>query len=276
MRLERNPLDTDTWGGQRGTGEEGRGKPYPYRGPLRLPSDSPRIGGRGPPISRHWTSCAWAVFRKDLQVELRTRYALGAILLFAVTTLMAVSAALSAAVVKSEVKAALLWIVLLFAALSGLARVFVREEEAGTAASTAAIRPRYSGLRGKMALQRGPGVCGRGRQRAAVLVVLPPQSVNFGLLFGVLLLGGLGLSGAATFVAALVAQAGTGKSALFFIVAFPILLPLLLIAVQCTSGAFDGLAIHQTRSRSDLAELAVYGLVMTTASFTLFGYVWHD
>ena len=36
--------------------------------------------------TNHWIICAWAVFRKDLQVELRTRYALGAVLLFAVTT----------------------------------------------------------------------------------------------------------------------------------------------------------------------------------------------
>ncbi len=209
-------------------------------------------------------------------MELRTRYALGAVLLFAVTTLMAVSAALSAAVVKSEVKAALLWIVLLFAALSGLARVFVREEEAGTAPLLRLSAPATAVYAGKWLFNAALVFAVEAVSVPLFLVVLPPLSVNFGLLFGVLLLGGLGLSGAATFVAALVAQAGTGKSALFFIVAFPILLPLLLIAVQCTSGAFDGLALHEARSRSDLAELAVYGLVMTTASFTLFGYVWHD
>ena len=108
------------------------------------------------------------------------------------------------------------------------------------------------------------------------LVVLPPPVVNFGLLFGVLFLGGLGLAGAATFVAALIAQTSSGKSALFFVVAFPILLPLLLIAVQGTVGAFDALPTHEARARGDIGMLAIYGLVTTTASFLLFEYIWHD
>ena len=224
----------------------------------------------------HWITCVGAVFRKDLQVELRTRYALGAVLLFAVTTLIAVSAALSAATVKSEVKAALLWIVLLFAALSGLSRVFVREEEAGTAPLLRLTAPATAVYAGKWLFNIALVFAVELVSVPLFLVVLPPNVVNFGLLFGVLFLGGIGLAGASTFVAALIAQASSGKSALFFIVAFPILLPLLLIAVQGTVGAFDAIAVHGARSRSDLGELAIYSLVMTTASFLLFEYVWHD
>ena len=216
------------------------------------------------------------MFRKDLQVELRTRYALGAVLLFAVTTLIAVSAALSSATVKSEVKAALLWIVLLFAALSGLARVFVREEEAGTAPLLRLYAPAAAVYAGKWLFNIALVFSVESVSVPLFLVVLPPSVVNFGLLLGVLLLGGIGLSGAATFVAALISQASSGKSALFFVVAFPILLPLLLIAVQGTIGAFDGLPSHAAKSRIDLEMLAVYSLVMTTASFLLFEYVWND
>lgn len=227
-------------------------------------------------IANHWITCAWAVFRKDLQVELRTRYALGAVLLFAVTTLIAVSAALSSTMVHSEVKAALLWIVLLFAALSGLARVFVREEEAGTAPLLRLLAPATAVYAGKWLFNIALVFAVEVVSVPLFLIVLPPAVVNFDLLFGVLLLGGVGLAGASTFVAALIAQASSGKSALFFIVAFPILLPLLLIAVQGTVGAFDAVATHQAHSRADLGMLAVYGLVMTTASFLLFEYIWHD
>ena len=228
----------------------------------------------------HWVACAWAVFRKDLQVELRTKYALGAVLLFAVTTLIAVSAALSTATVHSEVKAALLWIVLLFAALSGLARVFVREEEAGTAPLLRLYAPATAVYAGKWLGNIALVFAVELVSVPLFLVVLPvsrdPSGVNFGLLFGVLSLGGMGLSGAATFVAALISQASSGKSSLFFVVAFPILLPLLLIAVQGTIGAFDGLPSHLAKSHVDLEMLAVYGVVMTTASFLLFEYVWND
>lgn len=224
----------------------------------------------------YWLICAWTIFRKDLQVELRTRYALGAVLLFAITTLIAVSAALGAASVKSDVKAALLWIVLLFAALSGLARVFVREEEAGTAPLLRLSAPATAVYAGKWLFNIALVFAVEAVSVPLFLIVLPPAVVNFGLLIGVLFLGGIGLAGASTFVAALIAQASSGKSALFFIVAFPVLLPLLLIAVQGTIGAFDGVAVHHAQSRSDLGLLTTYGLVMTTASFLLFEYIWHD
>ena len=220
--------------------------------------------------------CTYTVFRKDLQVELRTKYAVGATLLFAVSTLIAVSAALSTATVKSEVKAALLWIILLFAALSGLARVFVREEEAGTAPLLKLYAPPTAVYAGKWLFNCALVFAVETVSVPLFLLVLPLESVNFGLLFGVLVLGGLGLSGASTFVAALISSASSGKSALFFVVAFPILLPLLLIAVQGTIGAFDSLPSHLIKARGDIGMLAIYSLVMTTASFLLFEYVWNE
>lgn len=209
-------------------------------------------------------------------MELRTRYALGAVLLFAITTLIAVSAALSSATVKSEVKAALLWIILLFAALSGLARVFVREEEAGTAPLLRLSAPATAVYAGKLLFNVALVFAVECVSVPLFLVVLPPVTVNFGLLLGVLLLGGIGLASSSTFVAALIAQASSGKSALFFIVAFPILLPLVLIAVQATVGAFDAIDMHHVRAQADLGLLALYSLVMTTTSFLLFEYIWHD
>lgn len=207
---------------------------------------------------------------------MRTKYAVGATLLFAVSTLIAVSAALSTATTKSEVKAALLWIILLFAALSGLARVFVREEEAGTAPLLKLYAPPTAVYAGKWLFNCALVFLVEAVSVSLFLLVLPLEFVNFGLLFGVLFLGGLGLAGASTFVAALISQASSGKSALFFVVAFPILLPLLLIAVQGTIGAFDGLPSHGAKSRADIEMLAIYSLVMTTASFLLFEYVWND
>ena len=209
-------------------------------------------------------------------METRTKYAVGATLLFAISTLIAVSAALSTATVKSEVKAALLWIILLFAALSGLARVFVREEEAGTAPLLKLYAPPTAVYAGKWLFNCALVFLVEAVSVSLFLLVLPLDFVNFGLLFGVLLLGGLGLSGASTFVAALISQASSGKSALFFVVAFPVLLPLLLIAVQGTIGAFDGLPSHLAHSRADVEMLAIYSLVMTTASFVLFEYIWND
>lgn len=227
-------------------------------------------------IEPGWGRCAWAVFCKDAQVEWRTRYALGATLLFAVTTLTAVSAAVSGSPVHSEVKAALLWVVLLFAALSGLARTFVREEEVGTAHALRLSAPATAVYGGKWLFNLALMFSVEGVGVPLFLVVLPPQTVNYSLFLGVLILGGVGLTAASTFVAALIAQAPLGKSTLFFVVAFPVLMPMLLLAVQGTVGAFSDLPMYQVRAGEDLKLLAAYGVVMTTAAFLLFKTVWQE
>jgi heme exporter protein B len=227
------------------------------------------------PVHR-WVWAAWLIFRKDVQVELRTRHAVGAVALFAVTTLVAVSGAVSGVGVRSDVKAALLWIILLFAALSGLARAFVREEEAGTASALRLASPATAVFAGKWLFNAALVLVVELVGVPLFLLVLPPDAVRFGLLISILLLGGLGLSGAATFVAALIAQAGSGKSALFFIVAFPVLMPLLLIVTQATKGAFDAVPTDYVRALGDLRVLASYAIIMTTAAFMLFGAIWND
>jgi heme exporter protein B len=228
------------------------------------------------PKAAHWLRAAGLIFRKDVQTELRTRQAVGTVALFAVTTLVAVSSAVSSVGVKSDVKAALLWIILLFAALSGLSRAFVREEEAGTAPALRLAAPATAVYAGKWLFNAALVLVVELVAVPLFVLVLPPESVNVSLLVAVLLLGGLALSGAATFVAALIAQAGSGKSALFFIVAFPVLMPLLLTVTQATVGAFDTLPAHHARSLGDLRILTSYALVTTTAAFLLFPVIWHD
>ncbi|MCD4692288.1 MAG: hypothetical protein K8R79_05200, partial [Calditrichales bacterium] len=63
---------------------------------------------------------AYLIFKKDLQQEFKTRYAVNAILLFAVVTLTAVSFSMGAYTASREVLAALLWIILFFSSMSGL------------------------------------------------------------------------------------------------------------------------------------------------------------
>ena len=76
------------------------------------------------------------MFVKDWRSELRTRFALNTLGLFALTTLVVVSFALGpigASPLAPAVLPAVLWIILLFAATAGLPRLFVAEEETHTA-----------------------------------------------------------------------------------------------------------------------------------------------
>ncbi|MGO8673510.1 MAG: heme exporter protein CcmB [Capsulimonadaceae bacterium] len=223
-----------------------------------------------------WCKCAREIFLKDVRVELRTRYALGSVALFSITTVVMVSAALSAAPVKSEVKAALIWIILVFAALSGLARPFVREEEAGTAGALRLAAPATAVYAGKLLFNLAIVIAVEAVTVPLIAVFMPMQTVNVPLFVATLAAGGVGLACSTTFIAAIIAQTASGKSALFSIVSFPVLLPLLLAAVQGTSGTFVAIESFRQRALADIGVLLVYAVIVTTASFMLFEYVWHD
>lgn len=216
------------------------------------------------------------MFVKDVRTELRTRYALGTVALFAITTLVMVSAALSTAVPRADVSAAMLWVILLFAALSGLARVFIREEEMGTANGLRLGAPATAVYAGKLLFNLALVATVEAISIPLFLALLPVKIWNPGLFAGVLIVGAVALAAAATFIAALISQASSGKAALFTVVAFPVLLPLLFLCVQATYGAFNPITSYQTRGASNVGMMGIYAVVMTTASFLLFEYVWHD
>ena len=79
---------------------------------------------------------AIAIWVRDLRGEFRTRYAVNAIVLFAVTSLIAVSFSIGSYRIDEAERpflyAVLLWIILMFSALSGLSRSFVKEQESRT------------------------------------------------------------------------------------------------------------------------------------------------
>jgi heme exporter protein B len=220
-----------------------------------------------------WWGQAVAVFVKDWRAELRTRHALHTLLLFAVTTLVTVSLALGPAGVNSSergaVLPALLWVILLFAAAAGLPRGFVQEEETHTATA--------------LRLAATPSAVFCGKALYAVTLLLGVEALLVPLYLAVMQLsvaapvlfvtaltaGGFGLAVGSTLLAAIVAQA-QGRGALFPILAFPVLLPLLLLAVELTRGGVTG-----TVGAGVLANLLLYDGAITVAGLMLFPLVWN-
>lgn len=217
-----------------------------------------------------WAREALAVLVKDLRSELRTKYALNAIVMFAVVTLSAVSFAVGQFAIGNDVRAAFLWIVLFFSAMSGLGRVFIKEEDSGTV--------------NVLRLSAGAGVVYVGKlifntlllfALAAIIVplfvvLMGLEVQDAGLFAAVLLLGTAGLAGASTIIAAIIAKA-SAKGELFAVLAFPILLPLLVMAIGGTRRALDGAG-----SAGEAQMLLSYLVVMVTVSLLLFDFVWND
>ena len=89
----------------------------------------------------------------------------------------------------------------------------------------------------------------------------------------VLVSGSFGLGAAATIVAAIIAKA-RGKGALYGALGFPILLPLLFIAVDATrltlvEPSAEGLS-------RDIVGLLAFAIMLVTMSALLFPYVWEE
>ncbi len=214
-----------------------------------------------------------AVFRKDLTCEFRTRYAINAILLFAVTTLFAVSFSIGGVGLSPSVQASLLWLIIYFSALSGLSRSFVREEESHTA----------SALR----LSAAPGAVFGGKLIFNIvllfmleLVIIPLfvgmmnlQVNGWPLFLAIMVSGSAGLAVASTVVAAVVSRANA-KGALFAVLSFPILLPLLIVAISGTKAALSGAGFAS--GADDLKLLISYTGIMFVVSLILFRFVWED
>ena len=176
-----------------------------------------------------------------------------AVLFFAATALALVSFAIGPFGLPAEdrpaLQAALLWIILFFAAATGLPRAFVREEETGTALALRKTLPAALVLAGKALFNFGlflaiaavdrPGLPAPARlegRRAR-----PPRG-------GRARSAATGLAVVSTFLSALIARAGQ-RNVLFVLVAFPLVLPLLLTAIAATLAATRGRRLPWTPLR---------------------------
>jgi len=216
---------------------------------------------------------AIAVFVKDWRCELRTRAGLNAVGLFAVSTLCVVGLGLGPIGVASSerltVLPALLWVILLFAAAAGLPRAFAHEEETRTATA--------------LRLSANPAAvfCGKLLHAATLLLAIELLVVPLfvamvqlpiaapATLLAALAAAGYGLAASSTLVAAIVSQA-RGKGTLFAVLAFPILIPLLLLAVELTRAAVAG-----APAEGVLRQVLLYDGTITVAAFMLFPAVWN-
>ena len=215
-----------------------------------------------------------AILAKDLTAELRNRTALSSILLFTVTSIVVVGFAVGPAGLEPSVKGALLWVVLFFAAFSGLSHVFIHEEDAGTSQALRLTTSAGAVYAGKLLFNLILLAC-----IAAVVVPLFIVMLDFGprnplAFLAVVLVGCLALGAAATIVAAIIAKAG-GKGALYGALGFPILIPMLVMAVDATPLAVTGRTMDG-RLLNDIVGLTSYSILMITASALLFPSVWEE
>lgn len=220
-----------------------------------------------------WAGEVAAVLAKEWRCELRTRYALNTLALFAFTTLVVVSVSLGPLGISvaqgTAVLPVLLWLILLFSVAAGLPRSFVQEEETQTATALRLSATPSALFCGKLLYGLTLVLALSALITPVYLAMMNLSVASPGLLAVALVAGGYGLAAGSTLVAAIIAQA-RGQGTLFAVLSFPVLLPLLLLAVELTRNAVLG-----DPAGVALSQLILYDASVTVAGLMLFPVVWN-
>ncbi|HEY5535201.1 MAG TPA: heme exporter protein CcmB [Ignavibacteria bacterium] len=218
-------------------------------------------------------SSTFKILRKDIKSEIRNRYAVNSLLMFVIVTISIIRFAIGNEKIETEILSGLLWIVIFFSAISGLARVFIKEEEKETSFALKLSSETNSIFLGKFFFNL---ILTYGLNIVILILFIAITNFNIGNLSGFLItvvLGNFGLVISSTIIAAIISKANT-KGTLYPVLAFPILLPLLLTVIDATKLASGG--EPTANLMEDFQILAAYAVVVFVASMMLFKFIWED
>ncbi len=209
-----------------------------------------------------------AIVRKDFLIGLRRRATFAAMMMFALTAVASLSLSTGGAFVETKFLAALLWVVIFFAASAGIAGTFDDEATAGTLQTLKLYADAQAILFGKM-------IYVFLSLNALTIFILPIFLILFDvaveklfLLLATIFFGLIGIAAASTLTAALTTSA-TVKGGLFPILLFPITLPIFLPVISLTEISFSGGAFEM----NSLVVIATFDLILITASSILYDYL---
>jgi heme exporter protein B len=210
-----------------------------------------------------------AIVAKDLVAELHTREILSAMFVFAIMAMLIFSFALDLRGAAGRAAApGVLWTTIAFSGTLGLSRTLAREQENGCLSGLLlAVEERSVVFFGKAV---GSFVL----MLAVEVVLLPLGSVLLDVnllrldVFVVLLLGTIGYAAVGTLLAAIAVNT-RAREVMLPILALPVLVPLLIAAVQATAGLLGG----ADSVGSWLRILVIYDLLITALGVATFEFV---
>jgi heme exporter protein B len=213
----------------------------------------------------------FAVLRKDLQAELRSRELVGSMALFALLSILIFSFALELdRIARVEAVAGVLWVTVVFASVLGLNRSLAMERDQGNLdALLLAPVDRTAIFFGKL-VGNFIFTLVVGFILVVLMTILYNVTLTRGWLLLVLTLGTLGFSTVGTLLATMTVQTRARES-LLPIVMMPVALPLLLSAVRATTGILND--APQDTWLAWIQILAVLDLIYMTICFLLFEFV---
>jgi heme exporter protein B len=218
-----------------------------------------------------------ALLAKELALELRTREAVPAMVLFSITTYVVFHFGLDRDRVTGDLAAGVLWVTLLFAAILGINRLFVADHEQGgfdgfllaPVDRTALLVAKVIALFSFLCVVEVVAV-----PAFAFLLLGPSLTQALPELLLVLVAANAGIAVVGTLVAALAIQT-RARDLIVPLLALPLLVPVVLAAAQGTTPLFaEGGA--GPLAGDWLAVLALYDLLFALIAYAVFDFLLED
>ncbi|GAB2981728.1 heme exporter protein CcmB [Mucilaginibacter puniceus] len=230
----------------------------------------------------------WYLFKKEILLEWRSKYAFNGVLLYVVSTVFVCYIAFNLTpgfaqmggvkpgeTVSTGYKVVwnvLFWIIILFAAVNAIAKSFLQESRNRllyyyTIASPQAIilsKTIYNIL--LMSLLSVLALI--------IYVLFFPNSIGDPLFyFLAVILGSISFSTVFTMISAIASKAGNNGT-LMSILSFPVVIPVILILVRLSKNAMDEL--DRSVSYSDIGALCAINVIVIATALLLFPFLWRD
>ena len=217
---------------------------------------------------------SYSLFRKDWQSEIRTRYAINALAMFILVTISVIMFSIGNEKLSADLTGGLLWVVIFFSAMSGLSRAFVSEEERGTTMTLHLIASPSTIYSGKLIFNLLLVFLMNFVITILFSMLFPSFIIQNFLLFVIaFFFGNIGIAVSSTIIAAIISKASS-KGTLYPVLSFPILLPLILTLLELTKFSMEGNSV--AASQVEIYVLLCYDVIMTTASYLLFDFIWKE
>ncbi|GAA4515829.1 MULTISPECIES: heme exporter protein CcmB [Sphingobacterium] len=208
---------------------------------------------------------------KDLILEWRSKHAINSIILYVVSTVFVCYQAFKT-VDDTLMWNALFWIILLFASINAISRSFVQESQYRLLYYYAITSPKAI-------------ILSKIIYNTLLMILLSVIAyVTYSLIFKnpvgdpllyfvAVLLGSISFATVFTMVSGISSKTGN-NSTIMAILAFPVIIPLLIVLIKLANNALQGL--DRSISFSEIAVLLAINVITITISLLLFPYLWRD
>lgn len=214
------------------------------------------------------------LIQKEITLEWRQKYALNGILLYVVSAVFITYLSVGAKQGNIDIPTwnALYWIIILFSAVNAVAKSFVQEHQGRQLYYYMIVSPE-SIIISKMIYNTLLTLVLALLGYLVFSIILGNPVADQGMFLLNLILGAVGFSACLTMVSGIASKA-SNNATLMAILSFPVIIPILLMAIRVSKNAIDGLDWSVSVDKI-ITLLAINAIVAVTA-YILFPYLWRS